>query len=220
MIIVSEQLLVWDSVADQVKSILFLNHKPVVSSSAPPPALLALNPRSHTFAIAFHRATRAQGEKSCKEQSKTCFQFALFDPRFPEPLLQSTLKHASRALLADLLSGGYILIDTASQVHRITSDDSGSLASPVPTKSSGSVREGVGDIFRKCRVLDQALPCRYDRNRILPDIEEQNGPDRTAEARSLSGIFDIGPSFILPAIGSLFSEVVDLFARGKVKSQP
>jgi hypothetical protein len=89
---------------------------------------------------------------------------------------------------------------------------------PTPTESPASVREeALGNIFGKCGVFDQVLP---DRNRISEDIEEQNGSDRIVKTRNLSGIFDIGHSFVLPAVGNLFKDVVDLFARDIVKSQP
>ncbi|KAF3479958.1 WD repeat-containing protein 75 [Arthroderma uncinatum] len=199
MVIVSDTISVWDTVSDRILS--------CISPGEPgskPQSLLAINPRNRTFATCFSYASVKHNEKTGKPKSKPRFQFAIFNPESPSLVFQSTLERPPLALLPDLRTGEYIIVDSSACISRATSGvasvhlDSTFADSNVPLKS------GLEDIFGSYRLLSNETGSRPSEDQLLAGATEK---------KSLTDVFDVGPSFALPSVDTLFKNVVDIFAK-------
>ncbi|OAX81236.1 hypothetical protein ACJ72_04421, partial [Emergomyces africanus] len=149
LVILSDQLVVWDTVADNVKLIMLMGDGPACSTETQS-KILAVNRKSQTFAIAYVRMKRKSAGKSRKEQQPGKFrhQLVIFDMKLMRPLFQATLDYACRALLPDLRTGEYLLIDAAAQIQRIGSSDWKHLVPQIAADTSSSlIQTGLENIF-------------------------------------------------------------------------
>lgn len=186
--ILSDRLVVWDIVSDEVKYTLAIEDKYVDS-------LLAVNPSNQTFAISFanHTETRIRGNPE--------HQFAIFEPTLAQSVFQSSMKHAVRALLPDVRSGEYVVIDAAAQVMRVGAGDKMQPLS-VPIVSALAAPTGLENLFGGYKVgMD-----------VSGVVDQNEQAKEVFGASSLATIFDSAPSFALPAVDVLFRNVVDVFS--------
>lgn len=202
LIIVADQLVVWDTVADKVVFSVAVPGNAVSETSTDSPTLLALNAKSQSFAFASRVLTK---HKSSKNNSS---RVVVLRPDNPRPLFQSNLKFGCRSLLPDLRTGEYVLIDSAAQIHRITSGDTVPSA-PVIHESTPSLKTGLDNIFGGALGrVGGALPGTVEQTH-QPDIAGPVGG--ISDTRALSEVFDVGPSFALPSVDVLFNDVVGHF---------
>ncbi|KAK2873786.1 hypothetical protein FQN49_002066 [Arthroderma sp. PD_2] len=203
MIIFSDTICVWDTVSDRILSCI----SPGKAGSKPgskSQSLLAINPRNRTFAICFSYTSTKLNETTGKRKRKNYLQFAIFNTESPSPVFQSTLEQAPVALLPDRKTGEYIIVDSSACIHRATSGaasvrlDSTFAESAVPRKS------GLEDIFGSYRMLSNEASGRPSEDQAIAG---------TTESKSLTDVFDVGPSFALPSVDTLFRNVVDIFAK-------
>ncbi|KLJ09758.1 hypothetical protein EMPG_14819 [Blastomyces silverae] len=219
MVILSDQLVVWDTVADQVKLVLLMEDDATYPMGSQP-KFLAMNRKSQTFAISFARVKRKGTGKSHKEQQtkqgKPRHQLAIFDMKTLRPIFETTLDYACRALLPDLRTGEYILIDAAAQIQRVGSGDWEQLVPQIAADASSSlIQTGLENIFGAYGPLERALPAGAGVGASLPitrQIDHGQGAARENGAGNLTDIFDIGPSFVLPGVDTLFEDVVKHFS--------
>ncbi|PGH19293.1 hypothetical protein AJ80_04046 [Polytolypa hystricis UAMH7299] len=190
LVVLSEQLVVWDTVADSIKFSMLLRDKSQPRPSRTFPTLLALDTKTQTFAVTFPGSTKPKQYHS---------YVAVFDPANPKPLFQSRLDIPCRALLSDIRSGGFLLIDTGAHYRRISS---GTVAPALAASAevTTSLRTGLNDIFGGRSLLPSS------RQDVVAGAESGS-----REKGSLSDVFDVGPSFAMPAIDVLFQDVVDHF---------
>ncbi|OJD23679.1 hypothetical protein ACJ73_04968 [Blastomyces percursus] len=218
MVILSDQLVVWDTVADQVKLILQMEDDATYPMGTLP-KFLAMNRKSQTFAISFARVKRKGTGKSHKEQQqkqrKPRHQLTVFDMKTLRPIFQTTLDYACRALLPDLRTGEYILIDAAAQIQRVGSGDWNQLVPQITADATSSlIQTGLENIFGAYGQLERALPAGAGAGASLPitrQIDHGQGAARENGPGKLADIFDIGPSFVLPGVDTLFEDVVKHF---------
>ncbi|KKZ62085.1 hypothetical protein EMCG_03448 [[Emmonsia] crescens] len=221
MVILSDQLVVWDTVTDNVKLIMLMEDDSTCSTESQP-KILAMNRKSQTFAISFARIKRKSAVKSHKEQQqgKPRHQLAVFDMKSLRPVFQATLDYACRALLPDLRTGEYILIDAAAQIQRIGSGDWKQLVPQIAADASSSlIQTGLENIFGAYGPLERALPAGAGAGAgasipITRQIDHGQGAAKANvdEAGNLTDIFDVGPSFVLPGVDTLFEDVVKHFS--------
>ncbi|EAS34523.3 WD repeat protein [Coccidioides immitis RS] len=205
LIVLSDHLVSWHTVTDQVMFAFALTDKPGSRASNRSTPLLALNHRNQTLAITFPRVMDDSETKSSESENKSHFQVAVFEPSGPNPLFQSKLKYAPRALLPSAKSGDYIVVDSAAQVLQLSSSTQ---LARVPIESSEvdlSLRTGLEDIFGYRRVLPQ-------QNQSELDAEYEH-----VQVNSLADIFDVGPSFALPGVDVLLKDVMDMFGGKATK---
>ncbi|PGH16573.1 hypothetical protein AJ79_01679 [Helicocarpus griseus UAMH5409] len=216
MVILSDQLVVWDTVADSVRLVMLMEDDTTYSLKNQP-KILTVNRKSQTFAVAFTYFKRKAAVKPKEQQRKPRHQLTVFDIKSLRPLLQANPDHACRALLPDLRSGEYVLIDAAAQIQRIGSGEMRQLAPQitVDAASSSLVQTGLENIFGAHGSLGRTLP---GAGSALPATRQiahgQNAASN--EAGNLTDIFDLGPSFVLPGVDALFEDVVKHFNANAV----
>ncbi|KAL1958488.1 hypothetical protein VTO42DRAFT_4352 [Malbranchea cinnamomea] len=202
LVILSDRLVVWDIVSDEIKYMLLVEDTYAGSS-------LAVNPSSQTFAISFTSSTDG------KPRGGSEHQLAVFEPTSPQPVFQSSLKNAVRTLLPDLRSGGYVTVDSAAQVLRIGSGDK------MQQARSSDIEAAVDDVQTGLQNLFGGLTSRPEDSSAATAAAgnyEQTMNGVFGSAKSLADIFDAAPSFALPPVDVLFNNVVDVFGSGVAKA--
>ncbi|WEW60145.1 NET1-associated nuclear protein 1 [Emydomyces testavorans] len=206
LIILSDHLVSWHTVTNRIVFAFALTDKHGSQSFDRYIPLLALNRKNKTFAITFPGGSRPESELS-KSHSKSRFQIAVFEPTIPDPLFQSKLKYAPRALLSNVKSGDYIIIDSAAEVLQVSSSDH---MAQVPDETSAidlPFRTGLEDIFGSRRLLSQ-------QNQSELDVRGHEN----VQVKGLADVFDVGPSFALPSTDVLFRDVVDVLGSKPVEA--
>lgn len=175
---------VWNTVNDVVKTI---QSSESVDSPAGTSQLIAVNPRTKSLAIVT--------SSSHKKRRKVRFQIKIYDVPSFEVVFQETLQTQPVALLSDVYSGDYIVVDSAATVQRLGCLDKASQKSQNSQSHdvTGQIDNGLATIFNR-------------------------GPERIAQSddtegsfvqtQGLASVFGETPSFSLPAIGVLFRNVV------------
>ncbi|KAK2802522.1 hypothetical protein FQN50_007328 [Emmonsiellopsis sp. PD_5] len=214
VIILSDQLVIWDTVADKIKLITLTEDKSTSSVANSYSKILAINRKNQTFAVTFASSTRQVG-KSSKERARVIsvhFHVAIFDIRSLRPVFQSKLSHPCSSLQPDLRTGEYVLIDSAAEIQRISSGASQAIVRAAP-ESATALHTGLDNIFGAYGSLEKALP---GAGGLVPTTRQVGGEQVAVETGNLSDIFDVGPSFVLPGVDTLFEDVVKHFTGNTV----
>jgi NET1-associated nuclear protein 1 (U3 small nucleolar RNA-associated protein 17) len=194
LIVVSQSLSIWDIVADEVMSTLLIDGR---SENT----LFAVNPRSRTFAVVVAPTPTADSDPPAKKSACECL---VFDASSLQPVFRSSLKSTARTLLSDPRSGDYVIVDTAAQVMRIAASEKTRTEAPAYNDTSILPQTGLENLFGGFTARSE--PAASD----FPEEGVRN-------TRDLTDIFDVAPSFALPAVDVLFKNVVDLLEAGPVK---
>ena len=192
LVILSDRLVVWDIVSDEVKFTLTIKDKYMDS-------LLAVNHSNNTFAVSSASHTET------KQRRDSQHEFAIFEPTAPRPVFRSNMKNPIRSLMPDLRTGGYVVVDAAAQVMRVGHGDKRQVSAPtvLPT---GIAQTGLENLFG-------GQTARFDDGGAVGQMESEKD---VAEAGKLATIFDSAPCFALPTVDVLFQNVVDVFSRESV----
>ncbi|EEQ35520.1 NET1-associated nuclear protein 1 [Microsporum canis] len=199
LVIVSDAVCVWDTVSDRVLSCIRLGAVKGKFQS-----FLAINPRSRTFATCLSRASVEHGSQTSKTEKEAKHQLAVFGLESPSPIFQSPLEHGPLALLSDTKTGEYIIIDSSACIFRMTSGAASFQPDLTFAESSLPLKSGLEDIFGSYRLLSKGATDQPPEGQAMTGVEK----------KSLADVFDIGPSFALPSVDTLFKNVVDVFAKG------
>ncbi|KAK2779324.1 hypothetical protein FQN52_002493 [Onygenales sp. PD_12] len=214
VIILSDQLVIWDTVADKIKLIMLTEGKSASSVADSYSKILAINRKSQTFAVTFASSIR-KGDKSSGERGRVVsvgFHVVVFDIRSLRPVFQSKLSHACSSLQPDLRTGEYVLIDSAAEIQRVSSGASQAIVRAAP-ESATALHTGLDNIFGAYGSLEKGLP---GAGGLVPTTRQVGGEQVVAETGNLSDIFDVGPSFVLPGVDTLFEDVVKHFTGNTV----
>jgi len=229
LIIVSDQLIVWDMVDDELHVGLSLRSHGLLPQKRAIETHLAVNQQHHTFAIALSILGDEEKRKQRGQarQNLQC-QIAVFDPSLPTPLYTTTLPHKVTALLAATSSKGYILLDSVAEA-RILSPNTLSFVPDVAADAGNTTTPpalGLSGIYGP----DQTTSAALDRDSGEYSVDETDAvtPSFTSiEAQpkvydddapvvsqdQLAGVFDSSSAFAMPPVEQLFERVVGLFAR-------
>ncbi|KAJ5109791.1 hypothetical protein N7532_002436 [Penicillium argentinense] len=181
----TQSLAIWDTVDDVVKP-LQLNE----SADTGYPPMVAVNARTKSFAI----ATRELDNTSAKRRRRSRFQIRIYDVPSFEVVFQETLGSYPVALLSDVYSGDYVVVDTSASVQRLGCLDKASQKSLQPHEVTSHLNSGLANIFKRGQETVATNPT--------------DGESSTSSGKGLAGVFGDTPSFSLPSISVLFRNVV------------
>ncbi|EEH50440.1 uncharacterized protein PADG_06519 [Paracoccidioides brasiliensis Pb18] len=221
MVILSTQLVVWDTVADTIRLIMAVEDDKTYSPDSHP-KLLSINRKSQTFAVSFASIKRkAPDEPRAEPQAKPVHHLTVFNINSLEPVFQMKLDHSCRALLPNLRTGEYILIDAAARIHRIGSGDFKQAVPRIAADVSSSlIQTDLEKIFGTYGSLERrSLPSgtgAVEPLSALRQIGFGHGRTNANAGGNLTDIFDVGPSFALPSVEVLFEGVVKHFSAKAV----
>ena len=225
LIILSDHLIVWDMVDDELHFGLSL--RPAGSSSHRRAAArhLAVDQRHRTFAIALPVLGNGKGNPAPKAQ----FQMAVFDPSLATPLYTTLLPHLVTSLLPSKGSEGYVVLDSAAEARTLspkasqfTSNlmvDAGTIIPPVTglngiyghdwSTNIHLARDGIES--RRKRTSVTTPPSTFAETR--PQLYNNYDDAPVVSQQQLTDIFDNGPVFAMPPVKKLFEQVASLFTR-------
>jgi len=218
VIMLSEDLAVYDIVADELRYGVHLNQ---TSSHAAPLSHLAVDERSGTFAVAIPLTQQTHG----KVVRATRSEIALFSPEQSAPLLVESFPDAIISLLPSTGSSGYVAVDSAAQVWSLgETSESTPLAQPLADLHLDKV-EGPD--------VPQVVMANEEGDiGIDSDAGEDNGSEDDVEMedfdiheavvapQKLTEIFDAAPAFAMPPIEDLFYQVTSLFSAKPLDATP
>ncbi|KAJ5810533.1 uncharacterized protein N7503_002751 [Penicillium pulvis] len=179
---------VWDTVDDIVKPAQLPEASNAANAASQP--LVAVNPRTQTFAIASHELENSSTQKK-RRQSR--FQIRIYDISSLDIVFQETLGSCPLALLADVYSGDYIIVDAGSSVQRVGCLDKASQKTVQPIEVTSQLTSGLATIFSQG---PERAPLAIE------------GDGSASQNKGLASVFGDTPSFSLPSLGVLFRNVV------------
>ncbi|KAJ5580135.1 uncharacterized protein N7459_006120 [Penicillium hispanicum] len=182
---------VWDTVDDVVKPIHILDSTGSIAQGHPP--LVAVNPRTQSFAVAM-RGLNNSSNTSNKKRRKFRSDIRIYNVSSLDLVFQETLGSHPLALLSEVYSGDYVIIDVSASVQRLGCLDKGSQKSLQPREITSHLNTGLASIF--------------SRGHEMPSTQPADGEGSTSQHKGLASVFGDTPSFSLPALGVLFRNVV------------
>lgn len=213
LIILSEDLAVYDLVADELRYGIEMGDK---SGPAAQLTHLAVDIRSRTFAIAVPDLKGSNGRLGKGAVS----DIAIFSLDDSEPQLMRRLPHLTTALLPAMGSSGFIAIDSAAQIWPVTEGtDSTNIARPLSElklddqPSTNDATEEVGAMILNGDDDEGSDEEQDDGAMDVDDDEEDDAQVAVIAPQRLTEIFDAAPAFAMPPIEDVFYRVVGLFSQ-------
>ena len=182
---------VWDTVDDVVKPIQLTTTNPTDTLTPP---MLAINSRTKSFAVILRELDNATNNNNNKRRRRSRFNIRIYDIPSFELVFQESLTSPPAALLSDVYSGDYIVIDATGSVQRLGCLDKASQKSLQPQEVTSHLNTGLANIFSHGQEKVSA-----------PMIDDS---DVVSSGKGLAGVFGDTPSFSLPSISVLFRNVV------------
>lgn len=216
LILLSEELIVWDLVDDQLDYGFQLRSLGLQKAKATSATHLAVDQRNHTFAIAVPEIGYVR-----ESGTKLRAQLMIFDPAHSTPLFTSSLPRSLVLLLPAPSRKGYLAVDITSEMRLITPFSHFYSKSEKLQKVDQVTTAGLENLFGKT----MAGSVREDGDDELsmagattPDKHSVFAIEDTTVVRQhqIAEIFDAGPSFTLPSVMDLFEQVAGLFSKTSV----
>lgn len=212
LIVLTDQLHVWDLVNQQLAYGFTLAPELHPSKGLPTHNLLAVNAEHQTFAIALPCTKEvSSGTLAPKLRSKVI----VFKPTHPAPIFVSKALLRVTALTAAISRHSYITVDVDAQVRTITAGQAKSLPGTALPKT---LARGLQQIYGQTKdSVDQEAERRFSKSAAnLASFSVQSPPeDDTATIVSpekLAEVLDPGPRHAMPPVTELFQRVARLFA--------
>ena len=216
LILLSEELIVWDLVDDQLSYGFQLRSVGLQRAKATSATHLAVDQRNHTFAVAVPDICNTR-----ESRPQLRAQLVVFDPAQSTPLSTSSLPRSLVHLLPVPFRKGYLAIDTTSEMRLVTPlSDFFSKSQDLP-KVDKVTTAGLENLFgktgaasvRKDGVEQLSVPGKATSKKEY-DLAIEDMP--VVRQKQLAEIFDAGPSFALPSVMDLFEQVAGLFSKTSV----
>ena len=242
LIIMSNQLIVWDTVQDRVEYSFALRLSELSLALTGPTTHLATDSANGTFAISLpiSKATNAsRGGNLYLPPPSSHSQLLVFDPTSPVPLYCASTHHAVTALAHIPGSREYVALDTEAQLRKIIPREHltrRSINKVIPSSSANNetgmergieaARKGVRDIFLTGITTNDASSAEEEDEAVTPsrilssmsllqaaaDDAERN-EIAVVRPQQLAEIFDVGPVYSMPRLEDLYEQVAALFAQ-------
>jgi NET1-associated nuclear protein 1 (U3 small nucleolar RNA-associated protein 17) len=220
LIILSSNLLVFDLVSQELRYGLKL--KPNVSSLSIEQKQemmhLAIDERSHTFALALPRFSDPEIKGTEQNLWQAVSELLVFAHDSTEPQLNEVFPSIISALIPSVGSEGFLVLDTNAEVRTVGKKGSQPITALAQSTSalqldsvSEEPEEGV-----LLRLVEGPEDIEQDQLPIpnATQTEEQNEDAETpvVTQQQLAQVFDIGPAFALPPVEEMFYQVAGLFS--------
>ena len=205
LIILADDLLVWDLVNDQLSWVLKL--KECFSRSYG--SHLAVNSVSNSFVVTLPEMQERRGPKT---------RVAVFRPDSPNPLYTTEIRGMVVATVSSPQTKGFLALDRTAQIHAITQSHQVQVFTEVEPESKESDEEestvqGLDAIYGNA-LKDGHEESQPPASRLLLSSAQQSNFVRQQQ---LSELFDHTQPFALPPVTNLFEQVAGLVAGAKVK---
>lgn len=214
LIMLSEELIVYDIVSDELRYGFSLNE-----SLWPgfPMTQLAVNHQSQTFALAVPLPAA-----NCKKLGpKTKTEVTVFTVEDSQPQLVQVLPTLVISVLPETASTGFVVFDVAAQIWSVTEGaEAPPLMQPLADiqldKQSGEPANGPlqGSAEEDAAASDEDMA---DGDEETVDDEDDEIHAAVVAPQRLADIFEAAPAFVMPPIEDLFYQVSNLFSAKPLK---
>lgn len=177
---------VWDTVDDLVR----IPASPVDGLSAgKSQPLLAVSPKTRTFAVALHDLQHTKKSRTAK------FYVQVYDIDSLLPVFSFSVEKCPLVITSDPRSGDYIIVDAGASVQRFGCSDRTAQTTTRPRELPSRFNSGLVDLFGSQNSALQST--------VMLDTERA-----PSQSGGLSGVFGEAPSFVSPPASVLFRNVV------------
>lgn len=216
LMILSNELIVWDLVDDQIHYAYSLIHG---SESGKQESFMAVDQKNITFAIAIPKTSKKNGPKRNSGKDLR-MQLAVFDPAHPKPLFTETLPRGLLALASVSQRRGYLAISQAGELRTLFPSSYFDLHRGASPNADKSTTPSFDSLFGNpakvtepsTNTIDSSLPIRKATDSMVESSEDVP----IVRQHHITEIFDTGPSFALPSMSSLFEQIARVFQITKV----
>ncbi|KAI4251005.1 MAG: hypothetical protein LQ352_005123 [Teloschistes flavicans] len=206
LIVLSDQLLVWDLVNQQLLYGFTLAPELHPSKELPTLNLLAVNTEHRTFAIALPYTKKpSSGSRPPQLRSKVM----VFEPTNPAPIFVSSALLPVTALAAAGSRHSYITVDLDAQFRTITAGRAKSQTTTVAPTPARGLQQIYGNHSQTKDMVDQEAE-RADAASFNVQFRAEDAAVVSRER--LAEVLDPGPRHAMPPVTELFERVARLFA--------
>jgi NET1-associated nuclear protein 1 (U3 small nucleolar RNA-associated protein 17) len=213
LIVLSNKLFVFDIVSEEFRFAIKLASRSASLSSNQKQEMmhLAVDHRSRTFAVALPKFSAQPGKPSLWAAS--C-ELTLFHQDSREPQLTEEFPTIITALLPAISSEGYIVLDTAAEIHTVMKKGSQAVTALAQSTSALELdaEETAGELDPEEEDVEEVEDYLPTPAVIQDGEDDDNNEYPVVNQQQLSEIFDIGPSFALPPMDEIFYQVAGLFS--------
>jgi NET1-associated nuclear protein 1 (U3 small nucleolar RNA-associated protein 17) len=222
LIMVANQLTVWDLVSNEIRMNFRLNKHMIKLSDAQKQEMvhLAVDAKSRSFAVAF--PSRPKGlirEDLAKSFTYQQSELFIFNQDDAEPQLHEVHPSFITALIPAVDADGFILLDTSAEVRTCNKKGTQTFTAMAQSTSALNIEEAPtelnGVIVPEAEEADE----EPEDDQLLTPAATEDGNEIDDEndtpvvtSQQLSNIFDIGPAFALPPLEEMFYQVAGLFS--------
>lgn len=215
LIILSNQLRVWDLVAEEDSFAFKLQTYGLDAQKRLNSTQLAMNASAGTFAVSLPEQT--QSSRTTRLKSRVI----VFDPKFPQPLYEAATQNPTTLLLPTREGSGYFIVDDAAEVSVLSSRLVIPTLPEQPSREEAAFFRGLENIFGTGALPKQKETATSDSevvskaavppSRLLAMPKDDQGVSVSLD--KLVELFDTGSPFTLPPITELFGQVASLFSK-------
>lgn len=215
LIILSNQLRVWDLVAEEDSFAFKLQTYGLDAQKRLNSTQLAMNASAGTFAVSLPEQT--QSSRTTRLKSRVI----VFDPKFPQPLYEAATQNPTTLLLPTREGSGYFIVDDAAEVSVLSSRLVIPTLPEQPSREEAAFFRGLENIFGTGALPKQKETATSDSevvskaavppSRLLAMPKDDQ--DVSVSLDKLVELFDTGSPFTLPPITELFGQVASLFSK-------
>lgn len=215
LIILSNQLRVWDLVAEEDSFAFKLQTYGLDAQKRLNSTQLAMNASAGTFAVSLPEQT--QSSRTTRLKSRVI----VFDPKFPQPLHEAATQNPTTLLLPTREGSGYFIVDDAAEVSVLSSRLVIPTLPEQPSSEEAAFFRGLENIFGTGALPKQKETATSDSevvskaavppSRLLAMPKDDQGVSVSLD--KLVELFDTGSPFTLPPITELFGQVASLFSK-------
>ena len=210
LITLSDQLRVYDLVADEVRYSIKL--KSAIASLSISQKMemmhLAVDRKSRTFAVALP----SRFETKNPSLKSKCGDLAVFDQDKAEPVLKEKFSTIITSLLTAVGSDGYLVLDSTAEIRTVSRNGSQAVTTQAQSTSALQLdiaEEPSGDLLRLVEDEVEETEAILPSSQTLDDVDNETP---VVTQQQLTEIFDIGPSFALPPMEEMFYQVTGLYS--------
>lgn len=214
LIVLSNKLFVFDIVSEDFRFAIKLAKSPASLSLNQKQEMmhLAVDQRSRTFAVALPKFSSQPGKPSLWAARS---ELTVFHHDSPEPQLTEQFPTIVTALLPAISSEGYMVLDTAAEIHTVMKKGSQAVTALAQSTSALELDtvpdEPAGENLLEEEDVEEMEDYLPTPAATQDGVDEDNSEHPVVSQQQLSEIFDIGPSFALPPMEEMFYQVADLF---------
>ncbi|KAL2063593.1 hypothetical protein VTL71DRAFT_5398 [Oculimacula yallundae] len=217
LITLSDKLIVFDLVSEEARIIIKASAATKALSTRQKQEMmhLSVDTKSRTFAVALPTIRDPSSLRTATSE------LVVFHQDIREPQLKEAFPTLITALLPALSSEGFLVLDTAAEIHSVIKKGTQSIT--MLAQSTSALQLDAAEDETDLMLIDQNDDDLEDAEEYPTPAATQDGDEDEEDEtpvvpqQKLAEIFNIGPAFALPPLEEMFYQVADLYAAKPLK---